>query len=353
MRNQGLVDQLTATLDRGWDLAQRGDAPGAVACAKRALELDPQSPEVHNLLGFSAALAGDPEDALSHYRQAIALDDTYLEAMLNAAEVLMHPLGEWDDAIGLCDDAYEIAESDEEIADCILLKVDALMSKGARDEAERAMKLIPQGPFQNDSYTFLIGRAYYELGDMERAAPLIEEAAKKDPGHADAQYYLGLVRDERGDVRGATEAFLRARSIDVGREGAPWAPTPETFGTMVENAVRRLDALLARFVGEAEVYVVDVPGAELVVDGVDPRALMIVDSRDDGEGDTDADLLTEGRERAARGRCRIFVYQRNVERAAGAMEHLEEELARALEREVTAVFLEPHAEAKKAARELN
>ena len=94
VRNQGPVDQLTATLDRGWDLAQRGDAPGAVACAQRALELDPQSPEVHNLLGFSAALAGDPEDALSHYRQAIALDDTDLEAMLNAAEVLMHPLGE-------------------------------------------------------------------------------------------------------------------------------------------------------------------------------------------------------------------------------------------------------------------
>ncbi len=355
VRNQGPVDQLTATLDRGWDLAQRGDAPGAVACAQRALELDPQSPEVHNLLGFSAALAGDPEDALSHYRQAIALDDTYLEAMLNAAEVLMHPLGEWDEAIDLCDDAYEIAETDEEIADCILLKVDALMSKGARDDAERAMKLIPSGPFQNDSYTFLIGRAYYELGDMERAAPLIEEAAKKDPAHADAQYYLGLVRDERGDVRGATEAFLRARSLDVGREGAPWAPTPETFGTMVENALRRLDALLARYVREAEVYVVDVPGAELVVDGVDPRALMIVDARDGDAGEEpDPELLVaEGRERGGRGRCRIFVYQRNVERAAGAMEHLEEELGRALEREITAVFLEPDAEAKKAARELN
>lgn len=347
------MDQLTATLDRGWDLAQRGDASGAVACAKRALELDPQSPEVHNLLGFSAALAGDPEDALAHYRQAIALDDTYLEAMLNAAEVLMHPLGEWDEAIALCSDAYDIAETDEEIADCILLKVDALMSKGAREDAERAMKLIPQGPFQNDSYTFLIGRAYYELGDLERAAPLIEEAARKDPTHADAQYYLGLVRDERGDVRGATEAFLRARSLDVGREAPPWAPTPETFGTMVESALRRLDALLARYVREAEVYVVDVPGAELVVDGVDPRALMIIDAREDVTGDDPELLEAERRSPRDRGRCRIFVYQRNVERAAGAMEHLEEELARALEREITAVFLEPDAEVKKASRELN
>ena len=356
MRNDGRVDQLTATLDRGWDLAQRGDASGAVACAKRAFELDPQSPEVHNLLGFSSALAGDPDEALSHYRQAIALDDTYLEAMLNAAEVLMHPLSEWDEAIELCDDAYELAESDEEVADCILLKVDALMSKGAREEAERAMRLLPEGPFQSDSYTFLIGRAYYELGDLERATPRIEEAAQKDPAHADAQYYLGLVRDERGDVRGATEAFLRSRSIDVGREPPPWAPTPETFGTLVEGALRKLDALLARYVREAEVYVVDVPGAELVVDGVDPRALMIVDAQRTEPEEDEAELLVqtgETRERRERGRCRIFVYQRNVERAAGEMEHLEEELARALEREVTAVFLEPDAEEKKGSHELN
>ena len=124
------MDQLSAHLDRGWDLAQKGDAAGAIACARRALELDPQSPEVHNLLGFTTALAGESEEALEHYRQAIALDETYLEAMLNAAEVLMHPLGEWDEAVDLCDDALEYAETPEEIADCVLLKVDALMGRG-------------------------------------------------------------------------------------------------------------------------------------------------------------------------------------------------------------------------------
>ena len=48
------MDQLSAHLDRGWDLAQKGDATGASECGKRALELDPQSPEVHNLLGYAA-----------------------------------------------------------------------------------------------------------------------------------------------------------------------------------------------------------------------------------------------------------------------------------------------------------
>jgi Flp pilus assembly protein TadD len=77
------MDQFSAHLDRGWDLVQRGDPRGAEVSARRALEIDNQSPEAYNLLGYVAALKGEFEEAIDHYRQAIALDDTYLEAMLN------------------------------------------------------------------------------------------------------------------------------------------------------------------------------------------------------------------------------------------------------------------------------
>ncbi len=335
------MDQLSAHLDRGWDLAQRGDAAGASACARRALELDPQSPEVHNLLGYSAAMNGESEEALEHYRQAIALDETYLEAMLNAAEVLMHPLGDWEEAVVMCDDALDYAETPEEIADCTLLKVDALLGLGQIEEAAKAMARIPDEPFENPSYTFMIGRAYYEVGQVDKAAPLIEEAAKSDPRFSDAQYYLGLVRDERGDVRGATEAFLRSRVLDAERPPAQWSPSPETFATMVRTVIGRLDAILARYVREADVYVVDVPGAELVVDGVDPRALLIVDPAPP-RSETDEP-----------SRMRVFVYQRNVERAAGSVEGMEEELSAAFEREITAVFLEKDREGTPDRSQLN
>jgi tetratricopeptide (TPR) repeat protein len=321
-----MEDQLTAHLDRGWDLAQKGDAVGAIACAKRALEIDPQSPEVHNLMGFAAALEGDAEDALDHYRQAIALDETYFEAMLNAAEVMIAPLADYDGAITQIEEALDYAETDEEIADCILLKVDAFTAKRDYEEAKRAMKMLPEGPFDAPSYLFLIGRAWYELGQLDKAAPLIEQAASADPTSADAQYYLGLVRDEQGDPRGATEALLRSRSLDALHAPPPWTPTPEAFATVVKTAIEKLDRVLARYVREAEVYVVDLPGAELVVDGVDPRALLVLDSPSVEDG--------------APARVRVFVYQRNVERVAGSLEALDGELTSALEREVTAVFLE-------------
>src|SRR3984885_1818281 len=325
-RARPMEDQLTAHLDRGWDLAQKGDSAGASACAKRALEIDPLSPEVHNLMGFAAALEGEADEALEHYRQAIALDETYFEAMLNAAEVMIAPLGDHDGAIVQIEEALDYAETDEEIADCILLKVDALMAKADYEEAKRAMKMLPDGPFNGPTYLFLIGRAWYELGQIDKAAPLIEHAAKVDPQSADAQYYLGLVRDEQGDSRGATEALLRSRSLDSPRPPPSRAPRPAAFAAVVRGVIEKLDLVLARYVREAEVYIVDLPGAELVVDGVDPRALLVLDAPPAQDG--------------APARVRVFVYQRNVERAAGSLEAVEGELSGALEREVTAVFLE-------------
>src|SRR5688572_22093131 len=202
------MDQFSAHLDRGWDLVQRGDPRGAELSARRALELDSQSPEAHNLLGYVAALKGEFEDAVDSYRQAVALDDTYLEAMLNAAEVYIHPLGEFDEAIAMCDQALDLAETDDEVVDGLLLKFDALLGKGELDGARAVCERFPAGPFENPNHLFLVGRAYHEVGDVQRAFPLIEEAVKKNSRNAEAWYYLGLVRDEGGDTAAATTAFL-------------------------------------------------------------------------------------------------------------------------------------------------
>jgi hypothetical protein len=188
------------------------------------------------------------------------------------------------------------------------------------------MLMLPDGPFEGESYVFLIGRAWYELSDVDRAAPLIEQAVAADPESADAYYYLGLVRDEQGDSRGAATALLRSRALDAQRLPPPWTPSGDAFGAIVRKAIEKLDVVLSRYIREAEVYVVDLPGAELVVDGVDPRALLALD--------------TPPTEAGAPARVRIFVYQRNVERAAGSLDGLAPELGAALEREVTAVFLE-------------
>lgn len=305
---------------------QRGDSRGAELSARRALELDNQSPEAYNLLGYVAALQGEFEDAVEHYRQAIALDDAYLEAMLNAAEVYIHPLGEFDQAINMCDQALDLGENDDEIVDALLLKFDALLGKGELEEAERLCERFPAGPFENVNHTFLVGRALYEIGRLDRAIPMIEQAVKDHPNNPEALYYLGLVRDERGDVVGATKAFLASRTLD--REVPPpvWSLSPETFERAARQALESLEPELRGFVRESELYVADAPGVEVVVDGVDPRALILLDGVSGKPGNTTA---------------RVFVYQQNVERLAGSVELIEAEIKAALEREIRAAFIEP------------
>jgi len=322
------MDQFSAHLDRGWDLVQRGDPRGAELSARRALELDGQSPEAHNLLGYVSALKGEFEEAIESYRQAIALDDTYLEALLNAAEVYIHPLGEFDEAIAMCDQALDLAETDDEVVDGLLLKFDALLGKGEPEGARAVCQRFPSGPFENPNHLFLVGRAYHEVGDVERAFPLVEEAVKKTPRNAEAWYYLGLVRDERGDTPGATTAFLRSRELDLEILPPPWSLSRETFEMAARRAIDALPESLRVYVREGEVYAADVPGVEVVVDGVDPRALLLLD----GINTEDKSLpLT----------ARVFVYQRNVERLAGSVDQVEAEIFAALEREVTATFVDP------------
>jgi hypothetical protein len=50
---------------------------------------------------------------------------------------------------------------------------------------------------------------------------------------------------------------------------------------------------------------------------------------------------------------RLFVYQRNVERLAGSLDQVEHEIVLALEREVTATFLEPEQPAPRDKHSLN
>ena len=321
------MDQITAHLDRGWDLAQHGDARGAEASARQALELDPNAPEVHNLLGYISALSGEAEEAVDHYRDALALDEGYFDAMLNAAEVLMHPLARHDEAVEMCDEAISWAETDEELADALLIKIDALLSKGDDTSARKAIAAMPTGPFESERYDLLVGRAFFEVGDLDRASEAIERAIARDDKNAEAHYYRALIRDSRGDANAATSAYLVVRRLDEAIAPPPWALPPNAFEQTVAQAIQQLDPALRRFVESAELFVTPLPGLEVIADGVDPRAPLLLDG-----------IATP--ERPGPPCARVFVYQRNVERLVMTAVELQDELVATFEHEIAATFLE-------------
>jgi tetratricopeptide (TPR) repeat protein len=315
------MDQFSAHMDRAWDLVSSGDTRGARSSARHAQEIDPDNPEVHNLLGYISAADGDADDALEHYRQAMALDDEYLEPMLNAAEVLVHPLGEFDEAISLCDEALEISLSAEEQVDALMLKFDALLGKGDRDGAARLLADVPEGPYEAASYEFLIGRAHYDVGHTEAANKHLQKAVAGEPEHADAHYYLGILADDAGDVPKAVEHYALVRELDRRTPRPSWSPSLTDFRTIVEEAIAALPAEVAAHVQDVRVYCAEAPGMELVADGCDPRIPVLLDGFDQ------------------KGATRLFIYQRNVERTVQGVAMMKKELPHLIAREIEAVFV--------------
>jgi tetratricopeptide (TPR) repeat protein len=320
---RGPMDQLSAHLDRGWDLIHRGDYAGAQRSAEKSLELDAESPEAHNLLGYACAAQGEQEAALDHYRHAIALDESFVEAMLNAAEVLIHPLHDFDAAIELVDAALDWAEGNDEVADALLLKFDASMHQGNREGAKKLLKLLPEGGFESARLDFLVGRAHFEVGELEAAQQHLRRALERESEASDIHYYLGLVLDAQGNQPQATVEFLRCRELDGGSARPHWGLSPAQFERKLRRAIERLAITHRDVLDGALVVVSDLPGAEVVAEGVDPRAAVLLDAL--GEGD-----------KTQAGRA--FVYQRNVERMSEGPAKLEEDLLRFLETEIEATF---------------
>ena len=210
------------------------------------------------MLFRSLAADGESDEALEHYRQAMALDEGYLEPMLNAAELLVHPLGEYDEAIVLCDDVLSMCEEKDEVADAVLLKCDALLAKGAADEAERCLAMLPEGPYESGNTYFAIGRSYYELGKADLADENLRAAIERDAEHADAAYHLGLIADERGDADAATTWFLRARELDLLAAPPGWSLPGEAFAKACREALDALGPEHAEKLRGAKLYVGDV-----------------------------------------------------------------------------------------------
>lgn len=329
------MDQFSAHLDRGWDLVQRGDAQGAEHSARRALELNGDSPEAYNLLGYAAALLGEFDDAMEHYEHAIALDDTYLEAILNAAELCIYPIADFQAAERYCEDALILAESDEERVDALLLKFDALMGQGETKAATALCAKLPREGFENPAHSFLIARALYEVGDLEGAAGLIDEAVRLNPTSPEAHYYQGLIHDEKGNATGALVAFLKSRELDLATPAPPWSLTPEGLMDVVTTVLEALPENLKVVLHRQQVFISDVPGVEVVVDGIDPRALLLLEPLAGEPPVSSAAERPAGSEPLADS-ARLFIYQRNLERVAGTAEGLAQELQTLLERELEA-----------------
>src|SRR5262245_60739908 len=188
------LDQISAHLDRGWDLIEKGDFHGAEKSARRILKIDKRAPEGHLLLGAAKSGWGDAEAAMGHFEKAIELDPDYVEPYLHAADTCLAALEDPERALQLVDDALElVSEDDDARSDALLLKAEAELLRGDPASARAALGELPDAPFDEPSLHLRAGRLWLEAGDLARSERELRRLLERNPDAADGWHALGLV----------------------------------------------------------------------------------------------------------------------------------------------------------------
>ncbi len=283
-------------LARVWDLVEAGDLAAARAAADAVLAAE-GSPEAHHAMGYVLSLEGELDEALVHYDEAIAGDEDFFEALLNAANLRLQ-LGDLHGAVHDASAALDSAQDEDEIAGAILALIDVNEAAGREDEVRALVAELPEGPFDSPALALEVGAVLLDSGDRETAREHIVPAAAELVADPEAQYLVGRLHEADGDPRSATAAYLTARSLLLRAPRPSWAESKERFEKRVFEALEGLPEGLIEHVEGALVLVEEVPGVEVVSEGFDPYAPVLVDRIDLGKGET---------------LVRVIVYQRNFE----------------------------------------
>jgi tetratricopeptide (TPR) repeat protein len=121
---------------QGLDLEEEGDTDGALEAYRRALELEPDLPEIHLNLGRLLHEKGELAAAESHYRQAVELDPDEPVSVFDLG-VALQDQERFDEAAAVYEQALAL---DDSFADAHYNLATVYEALGRRQEAFRHLK---------------------------------------------------------------------------------------------------------------------------------------------------------------------------------------------------------------------
>jgi serine/threonine-protein kinase len=199
-------------LNLGIALGKQGPSAldDAVACYRRALQLDPDYAHAHGGLGIALEKQGKLDDAVACFRRATRLDPDYAEAHHNLG-VVLEKQGKRDDAVACYRRALQL---DLDYAPAHKNLGAALEKQGNLEEAvachRRAIRLDPDYAEAHHN----LGVALEKQGKVADAVACYRRAVQLDPNLALAHYNLGNALGKQGKVDEALACYRRAIRLD-------------------------------------------------------------------------------------------------------------------------------------------
>ena len=264
---------------------QQGDAPGAIAHYRKALDLRAAFPQARNNLALALKAAGDLGGAEREFAAVLAARPDYAEAAYNLAllleasgadaraeqayrQALAHR-ADWAELLGNLGNLLRRLHRAAE-AEPLLQRALTLRPEDATALGNLALLRIEQGRFSEAlslaqaacarapevaMWWEAAGSAARLAQDADAAVPLLERAASLASEDAGAWFELGLAREACGDVEGAADALVKARALAPRWEKLRWAealllPALVTDDASAAQALQRFDRGLERLATE-------------------------------------------------------------------------------------------------------
>jgi Tfp pilus assembly protein PilF len=224
----------------------------ALASIKRAIALNDSEPNYHNNLGTVYRTLGRLDEAIACYRHAVGLKPDFAAAFNNLGVALLQK-GEFGQAQRALERALEakpdyaaawfnlgnvLAARDEHAKavehyrralaldpnyiDALNNLGGALTELGAWDEAVSCYQRVLALQPTNAAAHNNFGRVLAQRDELGPAIVHFRDAIALQPHAIDAHINLGNVLLEQGDARDAHQSYERALAIDPAHEGAHW-----------------------------------------------------------------------------------------------------------------------------------
>jgi predicted Zn-dependent protease with MMP-like domain len=208
---------------------------------------------------------------------------------------------------------------DDEFIDAIVLKTAAELAIGDRDDSARATLAELDGcVLDHPDLLCTVAEMWLELADDAAAEGLYLAAIGCDDSCADAHYGLGLIHEGRGQRTAMIAAWLKTRSLDRAAPKPPWHLADTEFETVVEAALAELPGEIIAHLENVPIMVEELPAADLVSEGYDPRLLGLFS----GTPLPDKSHVAEQHPHVDT----IELFQSNLERACGGRAELAAEI---------------------------
>jgi predicted Zn-dependent protease with MMP-like domain len=316
-------DRYWDCLDQAMEASHGGRTEEALAWLDEALRAHPDGAEAHNGRGEILWDEGRIDEALHEFERSLQADPKFVTAHLNRAELLIEDLGEFEQAVALCDELLsghpDLSRLDRHTeAEVHYLKAKAVFYlddlNGALFLVRRALKTSGEVAI----YRAFEGQILFELGRFEDARRVLDLAVTLDPEAGHAQYHRALVLERLGEAEESARAFGRANALDSDHYPLPTEIDEATFRAAAAEALDNLPRSIRDYVEDVPVLVEDFPADELLAkENVSPQILGIYIGVPRTEAQTTAQ---------AQDLTRVVLFKKNLEKVCRDRDDLIEQI---------------------------